>query len=184
MKYNSHITEDKADELFPEVDCEGNVTGKMTRSEAHCGTKRLHPVVHLHVFDNEGRLYMQQRADWKEVQPGKWDTAVGGHIDYGETPADALPRESYEELGLMPEYYAEPPRLVTTYVYESDIERELVYIFRVNVNPDAKLSPSSTETKGGRFWTHEEILANIGKNVFTPMFEQEYQRYYEKLNAN
>lgn len=181
MEYNSLITEDKGDELFPEVDAEGNVIGKMTRSEAHCGTKRLHPVVHLHVFDIEGRLYMQQRADWKEVQPGKWDTAVGGHVDYGETPDEALPRESFEELGLRPEHYTESPQLVTTYVYESDIERELVYIFKVNIKPDATLRPSPTETKGGRFWTHKEILANIGNNTFTPMFEKEYQRYHNML---
>jgi isopentenyldiphosphate isomerase len=30
-------------------------------------------------------LYLQKRSETKDIQPGKWDTAVGGHVDYGET---------------------------------------------------------------------------------------------------
>ena len=26
----------------------------------------------------KGELYLQRRPDWKDIQPGKWDTAVGG----------------------------------------------------------------------------------------------------------
>ena len=36
----------------------------------------------------------------KDIQPGKWDTAVGGHVDYGESVEDALFRETREELGI------------------------------------------------------------------------------------
>jgi isopentenyldiphosphate isomerase len=42
-------------------------------------------VVHLHVFNSRGELYLQKRPEWKDIQPGKWDTAVGGHIDLGES---------------------------------------------------------------------------------------------------
>lgn len=160
---------DATEELFPVVDERGEVLGSMTRAEAHCGTKILHPVVHLHVFNSRGELYLQHRAAWKEVQPDKWDTATGGHLDYGETVQEALAREVYEEIGLAPEDYV--PRLLKKYVYESDIERELVYVFSTTY--DGILKPSSTETKGGRFWTMDDILGNTGKNVFTPMFEQE-----------
>jgi len=87
---------DNASEMFPIVDIDGTVIGKATRGECHSGSKLLHPVVHLHVFDCEGRLYLQKRPEWKDIQPGKWDTAVGGHIDYGEELADALSREARE----------------------------------------------------------------------------------------
>lgn len=168
-----HLVEsDARGELFPVVDEGGNVLGSMTRAEAHCGTKRLHPVVHLHVMNSRGELYLQHRAAWKEVQPDKWDTATGGHIDMGETVAEALAREVYEEIGLAPGCYE--PRMLTKYVYESDIERELVYVF-ATVH-DGPLSPSATETEGGRFWTMDEIAAGIGRNVFTPMFEKEIER--------
>ncbi|MFR1988509.1 MAG: NUDIX hydrolase, partial [Prevotellamassilia sp.] len=91
---------DNPNEVLPLVDEQGQVVGKALRGECHDGTKKLHPVVHLHVFDAEGRLYLQHRPSWKKIQPNRWDTAVGGHIGYGETVAEALEREAYEELGL------------------------------------------------------------------------------------
>ena len=94
------IKKDNNQELLPLVDEEGNVIGSATRGECHDGSKLLHPVVHLHVFDSQGRLYLQQRPLWKDIQPGKWDTAVGGHVDYGEDIASALLREVREELGI------------------------------------------------------------------------------------
>lgn len=166
------VKQDSAKELFPVVDEDGNVLETITRSEAHCGTKKLHPVVHLHVFNNDGELYLQHRAAWKEVQPDKWDTATGGHIDYGETVGEALAREVYEEIGLKPEQYN--PRFLTKYVYESDIERELVYIYTTVYN--GNLIPSETETSGGRFWSISDIKSSLGKGVFTPMFEKEQER--------
>ncbi len=78
------MNSDNSQELFPLVDTEGNVIGQATRGECHGGSMLLHPVVHLHLFDVAGRLYLQRRPEWKDIQPGKWDTAVGGHVDYGE----------------------------------------------------------------------------------------------------
>lgn len=166
------VEKDNAVELFPEVTEQGDVIGSMTRREAHSGGKRLHAVVHLHVFNSRGELYLQHRPEWKDIQPGKWDTACGGHIDYGETVAEALAREVYEELGLKPGSYKAAMR--QKYVYESSIERELVYIFTTVY--DGELSPSPTETQGGRFWSFDEIREGIGNDVFTPMFEKEVLR--------
>ena len=45
---------DNNEELFPIVDEEGNTIGKIKRGNAHDGTKILHPVVHLHVFNSKG----------------------------------------------------------------------------------------------------------------------------------
>ena len=55
------IKKDNNQELLPLVDEEGQVIGHATRGECHDGSKLLHPVVHLHVFDSRGRLYLQQR---------------------------------------------------------------------------------------------------------------------------
>ena len=94
------MIQDNQQEKFPLVDETGRVIGVATRAECHNGSKWLHPVVHLHVFNSKGEMYLQKRPIWKDIQPGKWDTAVGGHLDYGETPEKALVREVREELGL------------------------------------------------------------------------------------
>ena len=145
------MKKDDSEEIFPVVDEAGNVIGKATRGECHGGSKLLHPVVHLHVFDAAGRLYLQHRPEWKDIQPGKWDTAVGGHVDFGENVAAALKREALEELGLVdftPEY-------LKSYVFDSDRERELVNSFKTVVDPLA-VRPSD-ELDGGRWWTVEEL---------------------------
>jgi isopentenyldiphosphate isomerase len=161
------IKKDNNEEIFPVVDENGTTVGKATRGECHSGSKLLHPVVHLHLFDSSGRIYLQQRPLWKDIQPGKWDTAVGGHIDYGETVDAALRRETQEELGLT-DLSVE---FLLKYVFESERERELVDVFRATYDGDVR---PSDELDGGRFWSLDELQEAFGKGVFTPNFEQEY----------
>lgn len=165
---------DNSKEVFPLVDEAGTVIGKATRGECHSGSKLLHPVVHLHVFNSKGELYLQKRPEWKDIQPGKWDTAVGGHIDYGETPEEALIREVGEELGITDFV----PERIGQYVFESSRERELVYVNRTIY--DGEIKPSKSELDGGRFWTIEEIQNSISKDDLTPNFESEFTRFLKK----
>ena len=153
--------------MFPLVDEDGNIIGAATRGECHNGSKQLHPVVHLHVFNSKNELFLQKRPEWKDIQPGKWDTAVGGHIDLGENVETALKRETREELGIT-EF---EPVLLKSYVFESERERELVYAHKAVY--DGIITPSE-ELDGGRFWSLDEIKENIGKGIFTPSFENEY----------
>ena len=164
--------QDNNKEQFPIVDEEGRVIGVATRGECHNGSKLLHPVVHLHVFNSRGEVYLQKRPEWKDIQPGKWDTSVGGHIDYGETPEQALVREVGEELGITDFV----PERVGKYVFESRREKELVYVHRTTY--DGPVRPSAEELDGGRFWTMDEIRAAIGQQILTPNFESEFQRFF------
>jgi len=161
---------DNNEEMFPLVDELGNITGAASRGECHNGSKLLHPVVHLHVFNDKGELFLQKRPAWKDIQPDKWDTAVGGHIDLGENAEQALKREVSEELGIT-EY---EPQFVTSYVFESKVEKELVFVYKTIYN--GEITPSKEELAGGRFWGIQEIKENIGKDVFTPNFEGEIKR--------
>jgi len=171
MINNSYLQTE--DEWYPLVDEQGKVIGKARRSECHGGMKPLHPVVHLHVFNNRGELYLQKRPMSKDIQPGKWDTSVGGHVDYGETTGEALRRETREELGIS-DFIPDP---IVEYIFESDMEKEFVHSFKTIY--DGEITPAPDELDGGRFWKLDEIRQNIGKNIFTPNFENEFEKYVD-----
>jgi isopentenyldiphosphate isomerase len=120
---------------------------------------------------------MQKRSMKKDIQPGKWDTAVGGHVSYGESIVEAVYREAYEELRLI-EFN---PIHIETYQFESSVEKEMVNIFAAVGSYE--LTPDLDEVDEGRWWPVEEIDANIGKGVFTPNFESEFQMIRKQLLA-
>lgn len=163
---------ENANEIFPIVNERGVTIGRAARWQCHSGSKLLHPVVHLHVFNSNGELFLQKRPLWKDIQPGKWDTSVGGHIAFGEKVESALRRETMEELGF--ENFT--PLFLKRYVFESSREKELVHVYRTLY--DGVIAPSA-ELNGGRFWKKEEISENLGKKVFTPNFESEYKLFFK-----
>ncbi|MEN6456965.1 MAG: septation protein IspZ [Prolixibacteraceae bacterium] len=158
-----------SEEQLPVVDESGKVTGKAPRSLCHNGQKLLHPVVHLHVINKNDGIYLQKRPAGKLIQPGKWDTAAGGHIAFGEDVKMALKREAWEEIGLK-DFSA---RLVKEYIWESEIEKELVYLFITHDFQTIHLH--SDEVEEGRFWTLNQIRKNLGQDIFTPNFEHEFK---------
>ena len=164
-------------EMFPVIMGSGEVIAKAAREYCHGGARVLHPVVHLHIIDRYERLYLQKRSMKKDIQPGKWDTAVGGHVDYGEQLLEALFREASEELGLK-EFN---PVYLGSYVFESEIEKELVNVFAAVGS--FSLSPDKDEVDEGKYWEIGAIEENTGRSVLTPNFEQEFVRVKDRLLA-
>lgn len=158
------------EEWLPLVNEKGEVTGKAPRSVCHSGSRLLHPVVHLQIINAKNEIFLQKRSMKKDLLPGMWDTAVGGHIGVNEKLEDALKRETFEELGIT-EFEA---RFNGSYLWESPREKELVFSFfctrynRININND--------EVDEGRFWPIAEIEAHLDKNIFTPNFIHEYRQ--------
>lgn len=161
-------------EWLPLLNNKGEIIGKAPRNVCHSDKTLLHPVVHLHVINSKGEVYLQKRPMSKLVQPGKWDTAVGGHISYGEDVETSLKREAEEEIGIK-DFKAD---LVARYIWESDVEREYVFCFVTRYNGNIK--PNSKELADGRFWSRSEIKNNLAKDIFTPNFEEEYRNMLEK----
>lgn len=160
-----------SEEIFPVIMENGTVIGNATRGECHSGSMLLHPVVHLHLFNSEKKLYLQKRAMSKDIQPGKWDTSVGGHVDYGEKIEEALLRETREELGVT----GITPVPLYSYLFQSEMEREMVHTFYA-IAAQADIIIDKTEIDCGAFWDIEEIKADIGTGIFTPNFELEFSK--------
>jgi|YNPMSStandDraft_1061717.scaffolds.fasta_scaffold06382_2 isopentenyldiphosphate isomerase/intracellular septation protein A len=159
----------KNTEWLPIVDKNGIILGKVSRNEAHKNKEWLHPVIHLHIFNDKGELFLQKRGKLKLVMPEKWDTSVGGHILWGESIEQTIKRETKEELG----FNIENVSYVCKYVWESEIERELVYVFYSEWNNFIKIN--SKELDDGKFWSKQEIIKNLNRGIFTPNFEYEWK---------
>lgn len=164
-------------EMLPLIEPSGLVYGQASREWCHSGSKVLHPVVHLHLIDREGRICLQKRALHKDLLPGYWDTAVGGHITYGEQVQEALYREAAEELGLT----AFNPVFLGTYIYKTERDNEFVASFAMVGHPS--LSPDESEVSECRWFTPRELEEVSVKGLLTPNFEWEYARIRERLEA-
>ncbi len=155
-------------ELFQLCDERGNPLGSAPRALCHGNPLLIHMVVHLHVFDAAGRLYLQKRALSKDTNPGRWDTSVGGHVMAGESVEAALAREASEELGIG----VEGARRLYGFLYHSG-RFETEYAFSFSVVHSGEIRPDPGEIADGRFFSLGEIQSLLGTRVLTPMFELE-----------
>jgi isopentenyldiphosphate isomerase len=169
-------TQSPTDEWLPLVDETGKITGKATRTAVHTNPKLMHPVIHVHIYNSQGEIYLQKRAATKDTQPGKWDTAVGGHINLNETVEQALARETLEELNIN----NLQPKALFRYVWKSDIETELVFSFTALYNAQPQVN--RLEIDEGRFWNLRDIEKLLAKGIFTPNFEHEYKAVADEIN--
>ena len=97
-------------------------------------------LVDLYVLRGAGReiecLVLRRAAGGR--CPGSWET-VHGHIEAGETPAEAAARELLEETGLTPERLYNLSRVETFYQHRLD-EVALVPVFAAFVPPEAAVT--------------------------------------------
>jgi isopentenyldiphosphate isomerase len=157
-------------ELFDIVDETDGVIGTASRNEVHGNPNLIHRVTHVLVFNSTGQLYLQKRVESKDVQPGKWDTSVGGHVDAGEQYEQAAVREMSEELGIS----GIVPRRLYGYLHRNEFESEMVATYLVEW--DGMISVQPEEISEGRFWDLREI-DRADPGLFTPNFLDELERY-------
>lgn len=159
-----------SEEIFEIVDEKGRVIGTAPRSRCHGDPSLAHRSVHIFVFNAGGELYLQKRSRRKDVQPGKWDTSVGGHLCPGESYLTAAIRELEEELGVKVSS-PESLKLLHFYIWRTSIETEHVETYQLVYDGPFSLHPDEIEE--GRFWTREAIRDSIGTGAFTPNLEHE-----------
>jgi isopentenyldiphosphate isomerase/intracellular septation protein A len=165
-------------EMLPLVDDDGRILGKATRNECHRSPGMLHPVVHLHIMDGKGGIYLQKRSAAKDTEPGKWDTAMAGHIAWGESLETALARELREELGVtLMAIEAAGGKIAPLFRYRIDTptESELVHVHGATYS--GELFPDGVEVETGRYWKISEVFAARGSGIFTPSLERDLELF-------
>jgi len=123
--------------LVDEADRELGAEEKLA---AHRNGGRLHRAFSVFVFDDDGQLLLQRRADGKYHSAGLWSNTCCGHPRPGEEVTDAARRRLFEEMGFdCPlerrfsfEYKAELENGLT----EHELDHVLVGRFAGNPNPD------------------------------------------------
>ena len=147
------------------------LVGQALRSECHGNPALIHRAVHVLLFNDQQQLLLQKRSATKDIQPGKWDTSVGGHLDPGESYHAAAVREMYEELGVegVPLTQLYPSKI------RNRIESENIMTFMTIYS--GPIVFAADEIDEVRFWTAEEIAAALGSGCFTPNFEEEWQLF-------
>ncbi|HPQ42450.1 MAG TPA: uracil-DNA glycosylase family protein [bacterium] len=153
------------------VDQTGMEVSSQPRSECHGNPGHLHRVVHIFIENSAGCLLAQKRSLAKDIQPGRWDTAVGGHVLPGEPIRRAAIRECVEELGVEPRDLTELYR----YIWLSDMESEWVTTFRAY--HEGPFRWDRNEIDALRFLDNAAFDELKEADALTPNFIHEKNRY-------
>jgi len=148
------------DEIFEVIDdVSGKVTGTALRSQCHGNPALVHRAVHVVVRHKDGRILLQKRSMDKDIQPGKWDSAVGGHLKPGEDFLMAAKRELCEELGV------EDPvdfQFLFDYKIRNEIESENVRVFICEYSGPFTIQKS--ELDAVEFFSGKTLLQKLQDN--------------------
>lgn len=158
-------------EYFEIVNEQGEVIGTAPREKCHGNPSLTHRAAHVLVFGTDGRLLLQLRSSKKDIQPGKWDTSVGGHLAPGETYEQAALREMSEELGVG----GVELKYLYDYPLRNEVESENIRSFYAV--HDGPFDYQSEEIDDIRFFGLDQIKELLGTGIFTPNFEQEFMMY-------
>jgi isopentenyldiphosphate isomerase len=142
------------------VDDDDRVLARASRTRVH-DEYLIHRSVMFFVLDENDCIFVNQRSDGKEMYPGYWSIAFGGHVLAGESYDDAVRREIEEETGLRV-----PPFLINTFQKRTADERENVRTYGVRAH--AELQLYTDEIEQGRFVTMAEMNEMIGRLNFLP----------------
>lgn len=137
--------------------------GRTAERGAPKGPGEYRMVVHVCVFDRQGRLLIQQRAPEKFIFPNLWDVSIGGGVDAGETSRQGAEREFREELGYPLDLSGLRPSVTVNfdggfddfYILTKDLDLEM-------------LTLQKEEVRAVRWASLEEILDMLGRGTFIP----------------
>jgi 16S rRNA (adenine1518-N6/adenine1519-N6)-dimethyltransferase len=129
-------------EIFDVVNEQDEVTGQASRHDVH-ERGLLHRAVHIFVFNQAGELFLQKRSQWKDRNPGVWDSSAAGHVNAGDDYDATAARELKEELGV-----TAPVNLLWAISASQNTGFEFVKLFAARHEGPFILPPAEIETGG------------------------------------
>jgi 8-oxo-dGTP pyrophosphatase MutT (NUDIX family) len=121
------------------------------------------------ILYKDGKMLLQHRSDDAPRNPGLWGL-FGGGIEEGETPIEAVRRETMEEL----EYRLNDPRFIS--IEESDIQTVHLFIEEYDGSPLVQ-----HEGKGMGWFTLDEALLLDISAVRRASFERLRDRLIKEM---
>lgn len=167
-----------------EVDTEDRELGKIEKMLAH-REGRLHRAFSVFIFNSEGQLLLQKRANEKYHSGGLWTNTCCSHPAYGEELDQAVERRLFEEMGLKA-----VTRKVFHFIYRATldhglIEHELDHVFFGATDEHPVLNPS--EASEWKYIDMEDLRNDIHEfpekyTVWLQIcFERVYQEFKERF---
>ncbi|MCM2579883.1 isopentenyl-diphosphate Delta-isomerase [Streptomyces meridianus] len=152
------------------VDENGITIGTAEKLSAHLPPGRLHRAFSVFLFDDAGRLLLQQRALGKYHSPGVWSNTCCGHPYPGEAPFAAAVRRTGEELGMSPKLLREAGTVRYNHPDPASglVEQEYNHLFAGLVGPE--LHPDPEEVGGTAFVSAAELAELHARRPFSAWF--------------
>ena len=165
-------------ELWDVYDVDRGSTGKeMVRGEAF-EKGAYHLVIHVCVFNSEGKMLIQQRQPFKHGWSGMWDVTCGGSAVKGETSREAAHRELLEEVGIDIDFSASRPQLTVNFEHGFDD----IYLVEKNIDKST-LKLQYEEVKAVKWASCEEIFSLIDSGEFIPYYKSLIKLLFDKRNS-
>ncbi|MEM7216747.1 MAG: isopentenyl-diphosphate Delta-isomerase [Pseudomonadota bacterium] len=156
------------------VDREDATVGALDKLSCHQGSGTLHRALSVFLFDDAGRVLLQQRAAEKPLWPLYWSNSCCSHPRVGETVEGAAARRTFEELGL-----TTAPRFVYKFEYRAPYdnghsEHELCHVFVGRAQ--GSLERNTTEVAATRWLQPAELDAILAGPApdHTPWLKMEW----------
>ncbi|GGQ74986.1 isopentenyl-diphosphate Delta-isomerase [Streptomyces flaveolus] len=156
--------------LLELVDENGVTVGTAEKLAAHQPPGQLHRAFSVFLFDERGRLLLQQRALGKYHSPGVWSNTCCGHPYPGEAPFAAAARRTFEELGVSPSLLAEAGTVRYNHPDPASglVEQEYNHLFVGLVQ--AAPRPDPEEVAETVFVTPDELAVRHAEDTFSAWF--------------
>ncbi len=160
------------EEYFDIVNEDDEVIGQQPRSIVHEKGLR-HRAAHVLVFNTDGKVFLQLRSMSKDNNPGVWDSACSGHVDAGESYADAATRELMEEIGLPPKTPLEPLFKIDAC---EDTGQEFVWVYQTQ--SEGPFTLNTDEIDAGRWLSPEDVTKAVAETPekYSPSFRLIWKR--------